>query len=97
MTTRTIALLKNLPPVLERFSVEELYHVALCLGNELRRRAMDCEPEARALELALLVGARLEHRLIFSGDCVTRTSAPVEGAWAGRPVEFLEPPPAIES
>jgi hypothetical protein len=61
MTERTVNLIKNLPPVLQGFSLEELYQLTRCLSNELIRRGLDAGVEARGLELALLVPARQEH------------------------------------
>lgn len=62
MTKDTVQLHRNLPPLLQRFCLEELYTVAQCLANELARRDLDAYQEGRALELALLVLARAEHR-----------------------------------
>jgi hypothetical protein len=62
MTSQTVQLHRNLPQLLRRFSLEELYTVAQCLANELALRDLDAHQEGRALELALLVLARAEHR-----------------------------------
>lgn len=66
MKLQTVQLHRNLPPLLQRFGLEELYTVAQCLSNELARRSLDAHQEGRALELALLVLAREEHRLLLS-------------------------------
>jgi len=68
MREQTIQLTKNLPPVLQRLTVEELYHIARMLGNECGRRDLDVVPEARAFELALLVPARAEHQLTLGAE-----------------------------
>lgn len=61
MRRQTVELIKNLPPVLQRFSLEDLYQLVRALSNELLRRGLDAGVEARGLELALLVLARAEH------------------------------------
>ena len=69
MTDPTRRLIQNLGPTLQRFSDEQLYHLAVGLRHELARRRRDTTPEADALVAALLADARAEHRRIFSADC----------------------------
>lgn len=61
MTNAAVQLRRNLPPLLQRSSVEELFTMAQCLHHELARRGLDARLEAGALEAALLIPARQEH------------------------------------
>lgn len=69
MTRRTIRMAHELPMFLRACSLEEVYHVARALTDELVRRGLSAGLIADALADALLLDARLEHRQIFSADC----------------------------
>lgn len=88
MTMLTVQIRRNLPVLLQGFNLEALYAVAQCLANELARRSLDAHQEGRALELALLVLARDEHRLLLSvqDEAVGPSPADWQDFWTSAPL-----------
>lgn len=69
MTDATLRLIQNSRAAFRGFTVEQLYHLAAALRDELLRRDVDCRPEGDALVAALLVHARTHRAAIYSTDC----------------------------